>query len=161
MTETPLVWIALGFAAGLVVAAGVLALAAPRLMIVEDRSPLPFEDTVARIVGEAEARGWKVPTVHQLDESVRKAGHEVLPATVIELCRPDLAGEILAHERGRIVTSMMPCRIAVYRTADGGAIVSRMNSTLVARLFGGIVTKVMARASADSEAILAAVLRKR
>jgi uncharacterized protein (DUF302 family) len=147
-----------GFFAGLLVALVAVALSAPRFMIVEDRSTLPFDETVARIVVTAEARGWKVPTVHELDESVRKSGREVLPATVIELCRPDLAGEILAHDRGRAVTAMMPCRIAVHRTSDGAVVVSRMNTTLMAKLFGGVVAGVMARASADSEEILAAVL---
>jgi uncharacterized protein (DUF302 family) len=158
MLTKPLVLLLAGIAAGILIGIVSVAMAAPRLMVVEDRSPLPFDETVSRIVAAAESRGWKVPAVHELDVSVRKAGREVLPATVIELCKPDLAGRILEEDRSRVVTSLMPCRVAVYRTADGAVIVSRMNTTLMARVFGGTVTRVMAEASADSEAILAAAL---
>jgi len=148
----------IGFALGAVVAAAALTLAAPRLMIQEDRSPHGHAETVRRLVAAAEARDWKVPTVHELDDSMRKAGHEVAPATVVELCRPDYAVQILREDRPRMVTSLMPCRLAVYRTADGGVVVSRMNTALMSRLFGGLVTRVMAGASADSDAIVAEVL---
>lgn len=158
MKATSFALLILGLVLGALLATVGIALAAPRLMIVEDASPHGFDETVSRIVAAAEARQWKVPAVHDLRESMQKAGHDVDPATVIELCRPDYAVRILAEDRERVVTSMMPCRIAVYRTSDGSVVVSRMNTTLVARLFGGLISQVMAGASADSEAILATAL---
>jgi uncharacterized protein (DUF302 family) len=156
--NNPFVMLSAGVVAGVLAALVAVVLAAPRLMVVEDRSELPVDETVARIVATAEARGWKVPAVHQLDVSVRNAGQDVLPATVVELCRPDLAGRILREDAPRIVTSLMPCRVAVYRTSAGEVFVSRMNTMLLARLFGGLVTRVMTEASSDSEEILAAAL---
>jgi uncharacterized protein (DUF302 family) len=52
----------------------------------------------------------------------------------------------------------MPCRIAVYQKADGSVVVSRMNTGLMSKIFGGLVTEVMAQASADSERIITSVL---
>jgi len=132
--------------------------AAPRLMILEDKSPLGFEETVQAIQDSAVAHGWKVPVTHELYNSVNKAGYDVLPAATIELCHPDHAARILQDDDARIVTSLMPCRIAVYETSDGRVIISRMNSGLVSKFFGGLVTEVMAQASADNEEILSAVL---
>jgi uncharacterized protein (DUF302 family) len=154
--------LALAVVLGLVVGAATCALlvyaSAPRMMIVEDSSPLGHQATVDGIVAAAEARGWKVPAVHPLDESVAKAGHRVLPATVIEICHPDLAAQILADDDARRVASLMPCRVAVYTTSDGRVVVSRMNTGLMSRLFGGLVTRVMSQATGDSEAIVGAVL---
>lgn len=54
---------------------------------------------------------------------------------------------------------MMPCRLSVYETSDGKVIISRMNTGLVSKVFGGLVTEVMAQASAENEQILSAVLQ--
>ena len=51
----------------------------------------------------------------------------------------------------------MPCRVAVYKSADGSTMISRMNTTLMSKLFGGIVEEVMSEASAESEAMFATV----
>jgi len=147
-----------GFVLGVVIVGLIGFLAAPSLMIVEDVSSLGYEETVQAIQDAAVAQGWKVPTVHALDASVNKAGHNVLPASVIELCHPDLAARILADDEARVVTSMMPCRVAVYQRSDGPVVVSRMNTGLVSKLFGGLVTEVMAQATNDSEQILSSVL---
>jgi uncharacterized protein (DUF302 family) len=133
-------------------------LVAPGMMILEDESPLGYEETIQAIQDSAAAQGWQVPKVYALDQSVAKDGYEVLPATVIELCKPEHAGRVLEDDDARIVTSLMPCRLSVYQTTDGRVIISRMNSGLVSKVFGGLVTEVMARAAAENEQILSAVL---
>jgi uncharacterized protein (DUF302 family) len=132
---------------------------APALMIVEDSSPLGYEETIQTIQDAAVDHGWKVPTVHSLEKSVAQAGYDVLPVSVIELCHVDHAAKILQNDEDRIVTSMMPCRVSVYQTSDGRVVISRMNTSLISRLFGGNVAQVMAEATADTEQILAAVLQ--
>ena len=147
-----------GLTMGVLLVAVVGYFAAPSLMIVEDDSRLSYEETIEMIQKSAKANNWKVPKVHRIDKSVAKAGHKVRPVTVIELCQPDHAAEILSEDDARVVTSMMPCRVSVYETEDGRVIVSRMNTTLVAGMFGGTVARVMANASQDQEKILSAVL---
>jgi uncharacterized protein (DUF302 family) len=127
-------------------------------MIVEDTSRLGYRETVDTIVAAAKEREWKVPKVHELDVSVKAAGHEVLPASVIELCHPDHAGKILASDDARRVSSLMPCRVAVYQTSDGSVVVSRMNTGLMSKAFGGLVAEIMPLATRDSEAIVRTVI---
>lgn len=147
-----------GFLLGILVFAFAGFTAAPSMMIVEDESPVGYEETVAAIKDAAVNQGWKVPTVHSLDKSVAKAGYDVLEVSVLELCHPGHAAKILATDDDRVVTSMMPCRISVYKTSDGSVIISRMNTSLVSKMFGGNVADVMAEATADTEKILAQVI---
>jgi uncharacterized protein (DUF302 family) len=158
---TILISVATGLVAGVVATLVLIRLVAPRLMIQQDASALSHDQAVEALLAAAATKGWKVPTVHRLDDTLRKAGFEVRAATVVELCRADYAAQILADETSRAISSMMPCRVAVYETANGSVVVSRMNTALMSRLFGGLIQRVMARASADSEEILGAVLTRR
>ena len=148
----------IGVFIGAAILAALVFVSAPHLMITENTSQHDFETTVTTLIASAEGLGWKVPAVHRLHDSVGKAGIEVLPAAVVEVCNPKLAGRILADESSRVVTSMMPCRIGVYQREDGKVTVTRMNTGLVAKLFGGLVTTVMGEATTDSEAIISSVL---
>lgn len=150
---------AAGVTLGLAGAAFALRVLARHLLIVEKASPLGFDETVEGIVSEAERCGWKVLTVHQLDGSAQEAaGHLLLPASVIELCRPDYAARVLGNDGGRMASSLMPCRLAVYMTSDGEVTVSRANTRLLRRVFGGVVSRVMGQASGDAEQILGSAL---
>jgi uncharacterized protein (DUF302 family) len=150
-----------GLILGLVAAVAAGSVFARHLLIVEEPSPLGFEETVAGIVAEAEKRGWRVSIVHQLDISAAKeAGQLLLPASVVELCRPEYAAEVLRDDGSRMVTSLMPCRLAVYMTSDGDVTVSRANTGLLRRLFGGVVSRVLRRASRDAEEILTSALSR-
>jgi uncharacterized protein (DUF302 family) len=149
---------AAGFLIGAASVAIMVVTLAPKMMIVEDASAFDFEKTIATLVNTATSQGWSVPTVHHIHNSVSKAGLKVPATSVVELCKPDLAAQILNDEPSRVVSSMMPCRIAVYQGADGRVTVSRMNTGLVSRLFGGLIAKVMARATSESEVIIASVL---
>lgn len=80
------------------------------------------------------------------------------PVTVIELCKVDLAGEILTGDDSRVVSSLMPCRVAVYETGDGRVVVSRMNTGMMSKLFGGDIERLMAQATSETEEIFASVL---
>ncbi len=144
-----------GFILGALVLGVVGFLAAPGLMITEDISPYSHEETVQRIQDAAVAEGWKVPAT----QSVAAAGYDVLPVSVIELCHTGYAGKILQQDDDRVVTSMMPCRTAVYETSDGRVVISRMNTGLVSKVFGGTVASVMQDATADTEKILGSVLQ--
>lgn len=131
---------------------------APSIMINENVSKFGFDETVEKLVEAANQKGWKVPTTHQIDKSVTKAGYDVLQTTVIELCHPGHAGKILSNDEDKVVTSMMPCRFSVYKKINGEVIVSRMNTGLISKLFGGNVSDVMADATNDTEEILSVVL---
>ena len=133
-------------------------LSAPAAMITESESNFSHEETVERIIETAEEMGWKIPATHDIHNSVARGGWEVENVTVIELCNVDLAGDILTGDENRIVSSMMPCRVAVYETSDGKVIVSRMNTGLMSSVFGGKVQEVMAMATDETEIIVGSVI---
>ncbi|TVP85313.1 MAG: DUF302 domain-containing protein [Thioalkalivibrio sp.] len=149
-----------GFILGILAMSLVTFTGAPELMVVEDESAHGFDETIEAIETSAEDAGWEVPNVQMLHEPVRAEGYEVDRAAVIELCQPHHAAEILADDRARVVTSMMPCRIAVYETSDDRIIVSRMNTAMIAEMFGGTVAEVMADATEEVEGVLATVLQE-
>ena len=159
MNKTMILAGTIGFILGALVLGLVGFMAAPGLMITEDLSLYSFEETVQRIRDAAVAEGWKVPVVHEIDKSVAKAGYDVLPVSVIELCHASHAGKVLQADSDRVVSSMMPCRTSVYETSDGRVVISRMNTGLVSKVFGGTVASVMQDATADTERILRSVLQ--
>ncbi len=133
-------------------------LSAPSAMITESESNFSHDETVEMIIANAEEMGWKIPATHEIHNSVIRGGYDVEKVTVIELCNVDLAGEILTGDENRIVSSMMPCRVAVYETSDGRVIVSRMNTGLISSVFGGKVQEVMAMATDETEIIVGSVI---
>jgi uncharacterized protein (DUF302 family) len=144
----------IGFLAGLLLLAAGGYYGAGRLMVLESDSPLDFPTTVDNISKAALQQGWQVPKVYRLCESLARQGHQVRPVAVIELCKPDYAAELLAHDATRLVSSLMPCRISVYERDDGRVVVSRMNTGLMSRLFPEQVGRVMDLATRETRAIL-------
>jgi uncharacterized protein (DUF302 family) len=89
-----------------------------------------------------------------------KFNKEVKAVKVYELCHPDHSGRILSESDERIVSSMMPCRVAIYEKDDGKIYVSRMNSGMMAKAMGGLIAEVMADAFQENEIILDAVIKE-
>ena len=148
----------IGFVLGVLVTGVVMYKMAPDMMMLEDVSPYNFEETVAKFEESVKAHGWKIPTVHDLQKTMKKHGKDVRSVKVIELCHPDHAGRILAESEERIVSSLMPCRVAFYEKEDGKVYISRMNSSLMASMMAGIIPEVMDIAAKDTEKMLKAVL---
>jgi len=141
----------IGFVLGVLVTGVVMYKMAPGMMMLEDVSPYNFEESV-------KAHGWKIPKVHDLQKTMKKHGKDVRAVKVIELCHPDHAGRILAESEERIVSSLMPCRVAFYEKEDGKVYISRMNSSLMASMMAGIIPEVMDIAAKDTEKMLKVVL---
>ncbi len=143
-----------GLLIGLILTLVILFLSAPRLMMVEDESNYGFEETVQRFEDEVVDAGWSIPGHHDMQAILESHGHEVLRVEIFELCSSKYSAEILELDDERIVSPLMPCRIAIYEKSDGNTYISRMNNTLMARLFGGVIYDVMEQASEETEAII-------
>lgn len=147
--------------AGLVIGVGgtlaAVYVAAPSVLFIERESRLGYSDTISAIHEATVAAGWIIPKQYQLDASLSKAGYDVLPVSVIELCNPDHAYRILAEDEYRLVSSMMPCRVAVYEKSDGTTTISRMNTGLMSRILGPTAREVMLQATQETDRILAGV----
>lgn len=133
---------------------------APGMMMLEDLvSTGDFDTTVATFEKSVKDHGWSMPKVYDLKKTMKKYGHDVMNVKVFELCHPDHASKILYKDDERIVSSLMPCRIAIYEKSDGKVYTSRMASGLMASMMAGIIPEVMAEASTQNEEILNAILK--
>ena len=148
-----------GLLAGVALTALVGFYSLPGLMMQEDQSPHDFEQTTSLFEEEIDAADWSIVTTHDMQQTMEKHGYEdVEKIQICELCNPGHAAEILTKSEERIVSPMMPCRVAIYEKADGNTYIGRMNSGLVARPFGGTVSDVMQDAAAETEVVIDAVL---
>jgi uncharacterized protein (DUF302 family) len=147
-----------GLLLGGLITAITLYMASPSLMLLENRSRYNFEESVTRLQEAVEKGGWKIPAVHDLQATLLKFGKEkVNSVKVFEICNPDLAEKILKTNDERIVSALMPCRVAVYEKDNGEVYFSRMNSGLLSKPMGKVTRKQMSRAFAETEEFLNAL----
>ncbi len=148
----------IGVLAGVLLAAAAAKLMMPRMMIVTRPSRLGYEETIEKLSGNIErAEGWVLQNVWDMNESMAKHGVE-FPQRVrkLNLCNAGYAKEVLTDERW--ASSMMPCGIAVWEDDSGGVWVSRMNTGLMGKIFGGTIARVMGgKVASDERQITAGV----
>lgn len=149
-----------GLVIGALISMFVMYKMAPGMMLLEDESKYDFDKTVEVLIQSIEDHNWKLPAVHDLKETMHKYGKDVRNVKVFELCHPDHAEQILRESDERIVSAMMPCRIAIYEKDDGKVYISRMNSSLMASTMGGVIKKTMSVAAAENEDILDAIIKR-
>ena len=118
--------IIIGLLAGIIIGFLIIYLAMPSLMFKENRFQQDFDTTVARVEETVVAKGWKVPHIHDLQATLKKFGKDVRSVKILEMCHPDHSYEILSRDDERIVSNLMPCRIAVYEKMDSSVWISRM-----------------------------------
>lgn len=150
----------LSFLAGVVITFGAFYFLAPSLMLLEDESKYGFEESVERFEAVVKEAGWKLPAVHDLQATMQNHGKDVKAVKVFELCHPEHAVKILEKDNERIVSSMMPCRVAIYEKNDGKVYVSRMNSRLMASTMGKVISEVMAEAATENETMLKSIIQQ-
>ena len=119
-------------------------------IVVEHQSRFGFEKTVEMLISDAEKKEWKVPAVHDLQQSLAKSGKDVRPVKVIEICKPKYSGQMLELNDERIISVMMPCRISVYEKEDGLTYVSLINAGEMASGLPANIASVMKEASDET-----------
>jgi uncharacterized protein (DUF302 family) len=126
-------------------------------MVIETPSKFDFDKTVEMIISEAERREWKVPAVHDLQQSLAKSGKTVKPVKVIEICKPAYSGQMLELNHERIMSVMMPCRISVYTKEDGKTYTALLNGAEMAAGQPVKISEVMKAASDETFEIIGVV----
>lgn len=132
---------------------------APGLMMVEDESKYNFEKSVEVFEKEVKAAKWKVAGMHDMQAIMAGFGHDVKAVKIFELCSSKYSKTILDLDDERIVTPMMPCRVAIYEKSDGKTYITRMNNSLMAKPFGGVINDVMQKASAETEVFIEKMIK--
>lgn len=148
-----------GLVAGVLITLLIIYASAQSVMLKEQVSLHGFEGSVELFEESATEQGWSIPTVHDMQKTMDKFGKDVVEAKVFELCHPEHAFEILSRDKERIVMSMMPCRVAIYKKIDGKTYVSWMNTGLMGSMMKGVVPKVMKNASRESEQIILPLIK--
>ena len=75
----------------------------------------------------------------------------------VHACHPQYASDVLSADRH--VACLRPCSIAVWEADDGKVHVTKMNTGLMGKTFGGNIAAVMGnKVARDEAAILEAVL---
>lgn len=134
--------------------------AMPKLMIKTHESRLNFEETVAALQTAAQGKQWLVPKVYDLQASLKKEGHaDMGKLSILSLCQPEYAYNILKNDSDKFVSAVMPCRMGVYEAQDGKVMVAGMNMGLMSRLFGGNIAKVMGGVAEEEAAMLSGVIK--
>lgn len=126
---------------------------------IQSESKYSLEKTIAMIKENASVKGWKVPIVHELHKSVAKAGYEVLPVHVVEVCNPKLAGQVLEKNHLRFMTVLMPIRFSVYLNEEGSVFISRMNSEIIGSLLDGEDKELVMKSCSSADEILKGVIK--
>ncbi len=149
-----------GLVAGLIIMAVVGFYSLPGLMMLEDQSRYDdFDTTVKQFEQKVKEAGWSILIVHDMQETLLDHGHDVKSVKIFELCSARYSAEILKLDDERIVSPLMPCRIAIYEKTDGNTYISRMDSELLARPFGGIIKDVMQVAAVEIENVIHQLIR--
>ena len=154
-----LIGLTAGLFGGILLTATLMWASVPDLMLNVRPSQLAFDQTISTIKRTAEAEGWKVPKVYDIQKSLIKAGYPDAPRLkVLSICQPGHAYRVTKAVMDRRVTAMMPCRISVFEGDDGTVYVADLNVALMGRLFGGTVGDVMRTVAQDQRTILRPVL---
>src|SRR5450759_3634248 len=125
--------------------------------LIEEASLYDFNNTVEKLIAEAERREWKVPFVHDLQQSLAKSGKAVKPVKVIEICKPEYSGQMLELNDERIISVMMPCRISVYEKEDGKTYIALVNAGDMASGMPDNIASVLKSAANESAEIVKTV----
>ncbi|MEI6696113.1 MAG: DUF302 domain-containing protein [Bacteroidota bacterium] len=127
-------------------------------LIIEQLSPYGVNVTVEKLVQAAAQKEWQNPAVHNLQQSLAKAGKEVRAVQVVEICKPEYSGKMLEKSDERIVSIMMPCRISVYEKADGKTYVALLNMAAMATGMPATILEAVQGASDETFEIVKSVI---
>lgn len=149
-----------GLVAGVVLTGVAAWVMMPQVMITTHESRLGFDETLQTLQSTAAAKKWVVPKVYDLQASLKKEGYaDMTRLSIISLCQPEYAYNILKNDADKRVSAVMPCRMGMYETQDGKVMISGMNMGLMSKMFGGNIAKVMGGVADEEAAMLATVIK--
>lgn len=138
----PIIYLAYGLVAGILIAGAAMVVTAPRMMMETHLSRFGFEETVAKLEAAVAEGDWEHQGTTYMHEGLAKRGQPITCRTaVISLCNPIYAQSVLCDSPN--MACMMPCKIAVLEMPDSSVRITKMNTGLMGKMFGGKVGEVM------------------
>lgn len=121
-----------------------------KMMFTVRKSRLDFEDTVTALRESAIKSGWEIPSVYDLQQEYKKAGHEDMTRVkIIYLCNPYGGYRILKDDADKPMSVIMPAGVSVYEATDGQVYVAGINFERMSGMFGGTVGEVLKEAAGN------------
>ena len=114
-------------------------------MLIEVESPLGFDETLAKLEENAKYAGWKVPSKWKVNfqkNLLKVTGTDIGKNQVLKMCEPEAAAKMLVHDEYKLLTTMMPCTIAVYEKSNGKTYISLMNMEMLGMIYGGLIAEI-------------------
>lgn len=128
-------------------------------MILEQQSKYDFDETISRLKENVKEAGWSVVGEFDYKEILADKGFDIMNIKILAVCSGKYSAQILSLDDERIVSPLMPCRLAVYEKSDGNTYIARLNSGEVAQPFGGVIAETMKAVAEDTEAIVQDLLQ--
>jgi uncharacterized protein (DUF302 family) len=152
----------IGVVVGMVVTGLAVWTLMPKMMINVYPSRLPVDETASAVEQAALGKNWKVPKIYDIQKTLKESGlSDMTPLKIVSLCQPQHAYNILKpSDRDKVVTAIMPCRVAVYQGNDGKTYIAEMNMGLMSRMFGGNIAKVMSAVAAEEKEMIAPLIAR-
>ena len=116
------------------------------------KSKYGFDETVEALKKASEENGWNV--ANKLDMRESPLGKEIV---IIEICKRDVASQVLSREENFWVSAMMPCRISVCKQRDG-VYVYRMNTKAFSNMVRGEMAEIFKGIAEEEEKIVKSVI---
>ena len=152
----------LGIVTGIIAMGIIVLIAMPKMMILTENSKFDYETTIAKLEQNIKDAGWTHKGTTCISDDIKKRIGRDMGVRIggVKLCNADYANEILGDHKARFVSCLMPCSISVWEGDDGKVYVSKMNTGLMGKMFGGIIARVMGgKVSADEKKILTGILK--
>ncbi len=152
-----------GFIAGAISLGVIAVIAIPKLMIVSNESRYGFDETVVRIEQNIQKAGWNHKGTNLMSEEISMRSGKGIGVRVagIKLCKASYAKDILEAEGSRFASCLMPCTISVWESDTGKVYVSKMNTGLMGKMFGGKITEIMAgKVGPEEQSMLKDIIKK-
>jgi uncharacterized protein (DUF302 family) len=140
-----------GIVIGILLTGITMASVMPKMMLHEKESPLDYAQTIQQLEQAVTNGGWILSSKVDMQKGIGKYGKTIPKLTLLKICQPDYADQILNTDDAMYVSVMMPCSMAIYQKSNGKTYVSTMNTGLMGRMFGGVVAEVMGGPVATDE----------
>lgn len=154
MSKQTLISGALGLIAGLLIMNVAAFNTQNETLMMEDQSRYDFETTVEKLEESVAEAGWSIINTHNMQRMIAQHGHDVDEIKIFELCSAKYSAQILEHDHERIISPLMPCRLAIYNKSNGNTYITRMDNQAIAEQHGGIIEEVMTEVTVEVEKMI-------
>ena len=132
-----------GLIIGMMLTGVIIWLSMPKMMLVTHQSRLQtVEETCEQLKIAIEAAGWSCPAIRDMNMTISQKGIQMdRRIMIVELCKAQYAKDVLSTNPE--VSTLMPCAWGVYEGDDKKIYITGMNMSLMGKMFGGNIGRIM------------------